>query len=271
VEWHKIHEILNLLFRWFHIIAGITWIGQTYLFNWMERTLPVEIDPDAGENVSGQLWMVHGGGFYLVEKQTKPRIMPRTLHWFKWESALTWISGMFLLIVVYYMGGLMLESGSEMSELTASLIGTGVLIFGYGAYHLLWNSPLGTNEIVGSIISFILIIVLFVGLDLLFSSRAAMMHIGAVFGTIMTANVWMTILPAQRKMIASVENNESPDMFLATRAKRCSKHNTYMSVPLILIMISSHFPVTTYGNTYNWLILGGFILLGGLAAKWMRG
>ena len=271
MEWYKIHEILNLLFRWFHIIAGISWIGQTYLFNWMERTLPLEIDSDAGDNVSGQLWMVHGGGFYKVEKQTKPRIMPRTLHWFKWESALTWISGMFLLIIVYYMGGLMLESGSEMSELTASLIGMGVLIFGYGAYHLLWNSPLGTNEIVASIISFILIIALFVGLDLLFSSRAAMMHIGAAFGTIMTANVWMTILPAQRKMIASVENNEPPNMSLATKAKRCSKHNTYMSVPLILIMISSHFPVTTYGNTHNWIILGGFILLGWLAAKWMRG
>ena len=98
-----------------------------------------------------------------------------------------------------------------------------------------------------------------------------MMHIGAVFGTIMTANVWMTILPAQRKMIASVENNEPPDMSLAIWAKRCSKHNTYISVPLIMIMISSHFPVTTYGNTYNWLILGGFIFLGGLAAKWMRG
>jgi uncharacterized membrane protein len=169
------------------------------------------------------------------------------------------------------MGGLMLEPDSEMSELTASLIGLGVLIFGYGAYHLLWNSSLGTHEIVGSIISFILVIALFVGLDLLFSSRAAMMHIGAAFGTIMTANVWMTILPAQRKMIASVENNEQPDMSLATKAKRCSKHNTYMSVPLIMIMISSHFPVTTYGNTHNWIILGGFILLGWLAAKWMRG
>ncbi len=271
MEWYKIHEILNLLFRWFHIIAGISWIGQTYLFNWMEKTLPKEIDPEAGDNVSGQLWMVHGGGFYLVEKQKTPKIMPRTLHWFKWEAALTWISGMFLLIIVYYMGGLMLEPDSEMSELTASFIGIGVLIIGYVAYQLLWSSPFGKNEIVGSAMSLILIIALFIGLDQLFSSRAAMFHIGAAFGTIMAANVWMIILPAQRKMIAAVENKESPDMTLAAKAKRCSKHNTYMSVPVIFIMISSHFPVTTYGNTHNWLILGGFILIGWLAAKWMRG
>ena len=149
MEWYKISELLNLGFRWFHIVAGISWIGQTYLFNWMERTLPLEVDSDADENVSGQLWMVHGGGFYLVEKQTKPKVMPRTLHWFKWESALTWISGFFLLIIIYYMGGLMLEPDSEMSELTASLIGISVLVLGFGFYRLLWSSPLGKNEYVG--------------------------------------------------------------------------------------------------------------------------
>ena len=270
MEWYKIHEILNLVFRWFHIVAGISWIGQTYLFNWMEKTLPLEVDPDADDNVSGQLWMVHGGGFYLVEKQSKPKIMPRTLHWFKWESALTWMSGFFLLIIVYYMGGLMLEPDSEMSELTASLIGISVLVLGFGFYRLLWSSPLGKNEYVGTTVSFLLIIGLFIGLDQIFSSRAAMFHIGALLGTIMAANVWMIILPAQRKMIAAVEKNEKPNMLLAAKAKSCSKHNTFMSVPVILIMISSHFPVITYGNTNNWLMLGGFILIGWAVAKWMR-
>ncbi|MCS5625248.1 MAG: urate hydroxylase PuuD [Candidatus Marinimicrobia bacterium] len=271
MEWYKISELLNLVFRWFHILAGISWIGQTYLFNWMERTLPLEVDSDADENISGQLWMVHGGGFYLVEKQTKPKVMPRTLHWFKWESALTWISGFFLLIIIYYMGGLMLEPDSEMSELTACLIGISVLVFGFGIYHLLWSSLIGKNEYVGAAISLILIIGLFVGLDQIFSSRAAMMHIGALFGTIMAANVWMIILPNQRKMITAVENNQQPDMLLAVKAKTCSKHNTFMSVPVIFIMISSHFPVTTYGNTDNWLMLGIFILIGWAGAKWMRG
>ena len=271
MEWSQIHALLNLLFRWFHVIAGIAWIGQTYLFNWMEKTLPKEIDPKADNNVSGQLWMVHGGGFYFVEKQKIPKIMPQTLHWFKWESALTWISGMFLLIIVYYMGGLMFEPDSELTELTAGLIGIGVLIVGYLVYHFLWTSPLGKNEIVGSTISFLLTIALFIGLDQIFSSRAAMMHIGAVFGTIMTANVWMIILPAQRQMIAATEKGEKPDMSLAGKARRCSKHNTYMSIPVIFIMISNHFPVTTYGNSYNWLVLGFFIVLGWLAAKWMRG
>lgn len=271
MDWQKIHELLNLFFRWFHVIAGITWIGQTYLFNWMEKTLPKEIDPDATENVAGQLWMVHGGGFYLVEKQKSPKIMPRTLHWFKWESALTWISGMFLLIIVYYMGGLMLEVDSEWTESVASLLGLGVLLFSYIVYHFLWSSPLAKNETAGAVVSFILTIALFIGLDMIFSSRAAMMHIGAAFGTIMTANVWMTIIPGQRQMISSVEKGEVPNLSLAIKAKRCSKHNTYMSIPMILIMISSHFPTITYGNSQNWIILGVFIALGWLAAKWMRG
>ena len=271
MDWLKTHEWLNLLFRWFHIVVGITWIGQVYLFNWMEKTLPKEIDPNAGENVAGQLWMVHGGGFYFVEKQKIPKLMPRSLHWFKWESALTWISGLLLLIIVYYMGGLMVEADSELAESTASYIGAGVLFLGYVIYHFLWSSPLGKNEIVGAILSFILTLALFVGLDTIFSSRAAMMHIGATFGTIMTANVWMTILPAQRKMIASAEKGETPDLSLASKARRCSKHNTYMSIPLIFIMISNHFPTVTYGNDYNWLIIGVLILAGWLATKWMRG
>ena len=271
MEWYKIHEYLNLFFRWFHVIIGISWIGQIYLFNWMERTLPLEIDTDADENISGQLWMVHGGGFYHVEKQKIPKIMPRTLHWFKWESALTWISGLSLLIIVYYMGGLMLEADSELTETAAGFMGAGILAIGYIVYYLLWKLPLGNNEIIGSIFSFLLIIAFFIGLDQVFSSRAAMMHIGAIFGTIMAANVWLTILPAQRKMIASAEKGEPHDMSLAVKAKRCSKHNTYMSIPLILIMISSHFPTTTYGNSDNWLFLGGYILLGWIVAKWMRG
>ena len=167
------------------------------------------------------------------------------------------------------MGGLMLEPDSEMSELTASLIGISVLVLGFGFYRLLWSSPLGKNEYVGSTISFLLIIGLFLGMDQIFSSRAAMFHIGALFGTIMAANVWMIILPAQRKMITAVENDQQPDMLLGAKAKNCSKHNTYMSIPVIFIMISSHFPVTTYGNTDNWLMLGIFILIGWAAAKWM--
>lgn len=268
---YNIHQYLNFFIRWFHIVAGITWIGQTYLFNWMERTLPKEVDPNSAENVAGQLWMVHGGGFYFVEKQKKPTIMPRTLHWFKWESALTWISGMFLLIVVYYMGGLMLEADSEMSDLKAAILGLVVLLVSYIIYRILWFSPIGKNEVLSGAISFILTILLFLGIETIFSSRAAMMHVGAAFGTIMTANVWMTILPAQRQMISATEKGEMPDMSLAGKAKRCSKHNTYMSIPLIFIMISNHFPVITYGNTHNWLILGIYILLGWAAAKWMRG
>lgn len=271
MEWYKIHEWLNLFLRWFHVVAGITWIGQTYLFNWMEKTLPKEVEPDAGENVAGQLWMVHGGGFYFVEKQKVPKLMPRTLHWFKWESALTWISGLLLLTIVYYYGGLMLRPESSLSENQAVWLGTGLLFVGWGVYRLLWVSPVGRNEIVGTVISFALTIGLFLFLDSVFSSRAAFMHIGAMFGTIMAANVWMTILPAQRHMVKATESGQTPDMTLAMRAKQCSKHNTYMSIPLMLIMVSSHFPTTTYGHDHNWLILAGSLVVGGAAAKWMRG
>lgn len=143
MDWYRLQEWSNLFVRWFHVVAGITWIGQTYLFNWMEKTLPKEIDPEAEENVDGQLWMVHGGGFYLVEKQKMPKLMPRTLHWFKWESALTWISGFVLLSIVYYMGGLMVEADAELSETAAVAVSLGLLVFGWIIYRLLWLSPLG--------------------------------------------------------------------------------------------------------------------------------
>ncbi|MBI4057156.1 MAG: urate hydroxylase PuuD [Elusimicrobia bacterium] len=267
----QINEWLNLIVRWFHVVAGITWIGQTYLFNWMEKTLTPPEDSRSRKNIAGELWMVHGGGFYLVEKQKVPEIMPKTLHWFKWEAALTWISGILLLIIVYYMGGLMVEPDSRVSEAAAIGIGVGVLVMGWIAYNLLWRSPLGKNEVLGATLCLFLVMGLTYELSHLLSPRAAYMHIGAMFGTIMAANVWMIILPAQTKMIAATKVGKTPDRSLAARAKRCSKHNTYMSIPLIFLMISSHFPTASYGSDYNWVILGGLILLGWGAARLMRG
>jgi len=267
-----ISEWLNLLVRWFHVIAGITWIGQTYLFNWMERRLTPPDNAEAKSNISGELWMVHGGGFYLVEKQKFPEIMPHTLHWFKWEAALTWISGILLLTIVYYLGGAQLEFDSEISEAAGVGIGIGTLLLGWLVYDLLmWRSPLGVHELSAGVILTCLTVGLAYGLTCVLSPRAAYMHIGALFGTIMVANVWLRILPAQRAMIQATRAGERPDRSLAARAALCSKQNTYMSFPLILIMISNHFPTATYGSEHSWMILGLLMIVGFGAAKIMRG
>ena len=263
-------EWLNLVLRWFHVIAGITWIGQTYLFNWMERHLAPPETPDAKGNVAGQLWMVHGGGFYLVEKQRVPELMPRTLHWFRFESALTWMSGQLLLIVVYYFGGLMVDGASEVSSWTAIVVGVGAMVVSWPVYDALCRSPLRKSEAATAVVGFVLILAASYGLTRVLSGRAAFMHVGAMFGTVMVANVWSNILPAQRKLIAAVKEGRTPDMALAARARLGSKHNTYLSVPLIFIMVSNHFPTISYGHSYNWVMLGVFVLVGWAGAKVLR-
>ena len=263
-------EWSNLLTRWVHVLAGITWIGQTYLFNWMERVLEPPPDPKTKPNISGELWMVHGGGFYLVEKQKWPEIMPRRLHWFKWEAGLTWISGMLLLGIVYWAGAPLLPYGSALSQTQGVLVSLGVLLGGFVVYHLIWDSPLGRSEPAGVLVSWVLIVALTYGLGHVLSNRAAYLHIGAMFGTIMVSNVWMVIIPNQRKMMRITETGGPPQPELARRSARCSKHNTYMSVPLIFTMLSTHFPDATFGRDCGWAILGGLILLGFGAAKVIR-
>lgn len=262
-------EWLNLIFRWVHVIAGVMWIGQTYLFNWMERVLEAPNDP-AKKNISGELWMVHGGGFYLVEKQKWPAIMPRTLHWFKWEAGMTWISGVLLLIVVYWFGAPLLPFGSDLPRVAGIAISAGTLLLGWIGYNLIWRSPLRNNEPLGAAVSWIAITALAFVLTRVLSDRAAYLHIGAMFGTIMAANVWLVIIPNQKKIMAITEAGGPPRPELSKEAGRRSRHNTFMSVPLIFLMISNHFPAATFGRDYNWLILGALVLVGWIAAKLIR-
>ena len=262
---------LQLLTRWFHVVLGVTWIGQTYLFNWLERRMEAPPEGSAGEGVSGELWMVHSGGFFKVQKLTRPQVMPTTLHWFKWEAALTWLSGILLLILVYYQGGLLLQYDAEMGNTAASMLSLALLAAGWLVYLLIWRLPFAKNEIVGGAISFAAIMVLAYLLSPIYSSRALYMQIGAIFGTIMAANVWLRILPAQRQMLAATEAGEEPDMTKGAWAAQGSKQNTYMSVPLIFLMISSHFPTITYGSDMALPVLGGLILAGWGGAKLMRG
>jgi uncharacterized membrane protein len=267
-----LHEWLHALLRWFHVVTGIMWIGQTYLFNWMEKTMRAEADASLPPNTVGNLWMVHGGGFYLVEKQRSPVLMPRTLHWFKWESAFTWLSGLLLLLLVYYFGGLLIdESSSRLSHAQAMAVGLGLLIVAWFVYDTLWMSPLGKNEAVASTICFVLLLGIIYGLTHLFSGRAAYIHVGAMFGTIMFVNVWRRILPGQQKMLDARKAGKEPDLSFGAQGARRSKHNTYMSVSLVFIMLSNHFPVAVYGSEYNWIVLPVIVLVGFVVAKLLRG
>ncbi len=256
-------EWANLLLRWLHVFTGILWIGQTWLFMWMDRHLE-----DAQENPGGQLYMVHSGGFYVVQKRQGLEALPRTLHWFKWEAALTWATGLLLLVVVYYLGGLMLEPEARLSEGMAISLGLLVLPLGWLVYDTLWQTVRGRGEAAGALMSFALLLGSAWALGQVFSSRAAYMHVGAMLGTLMAANVWLRILPAQQAMVEAMRAGRAPDLGLGVRAKERSKHNTFMVVPLVLIMLSSHFPTVTFGHRHAWAMLGGLTLLG-WAVAWV--
>lgn len=261
-------EWLNLIARWFHVFAGILWIGTTYYFTWLDGRLSEE-EKGAKDGEKPEVWMVHSGGFYVVEKRKKPETRP--LHWFRWEAAFTWLSGMFLLVLVYYMGGGMVDADVlDIGVGAAVAVGVGALLVGGIVYDVLVRTPLVKNDWLFAAVAYALVVGVCYGLTRVMSGRAAYIHVGAMFGTIMAANVWMHILPAQRRMIAATRKGRQPDAALAARAKLRSKHNTFMVVPLVFTMISNHYPVATYGSEYNWLVLSALILAGWVAASFIR-
>jgi uncharacterized membrane protein len=265
-------EWLNLLFRWVHVFAGIMWVGTTYYFTWLDARLTEEEKAAINTGVVPQVWMVHSGGFYVVERRKMPDLVSRTLHWFRWEAATTWLSGFALLVLIYYLGGGVLIDPDvrELSVGVAVAIGIGVILLGGVVYDVMMMSPLGRNEKLFAAVAYVLIVALSFGLTRVFSARAAYLHVGALFGTIMAANVWMHILPSQKKMIAALNEGRKPDERLAAQSKLRSKQNTFMAVPVVFIMISHHYPGVTYGERNNWIILSVLILLGWVAAKFIR-
>ncbi len=265
-------EWLNLIARWIHVFAGIMWVGTTYYFTWLDARLTEEEKAVANTGSAAQIWMVHSGGFYVVEKRKIPDELSRKLHWFRWEAGTTWLSGMALMIIVYYLGGgaLVDPDISDISVNAAIALGVGVLVVGWIVYDLLMLSPLRKNEKLFAVIAYLIIVAVAYGLTQVLTGRAAYIHVGAMFGTIMAANVWMRILPAQKKMIAAIKEGRKPDEALSGQAKLRSKQNTFMAVPVVFIMLSSHFPGVTYGERNNWLILAILILVGWIAAKFIR-
>lgn len=265
-----VREWLNLGVRWFHVFAGIMWVGQTYYFTWLDGQFG-KLEKQAADSGKPAIWMVHSGGFYTVEKQQTLGVSAELVHWFRWEAAMTWLSGMVLLFLVYYFsGGLIDPDVANISKGAGIGIGLGALFAGWLVYDFAVQSPLGKSQAGFAIFSLVMIAAAAWGLAHVLSGRAAYIHVGAMLGTIMTANVWERILPAQRKMIAAAANGEKFDAALGAQAKLRSKHNTFMAVAVVFIMLSNHYPVATYGNSYGWIVLVGLVLVGWGAAALIR-
>lgn len=267
----SLSEYLHLMVRWAHVIAGIMWIGSSIFFNWLDSHLE---EPEVKkEGVEGELWMVHSGGFYQVEKKlVAPSALPKHLHWFKWEAGFTLLTGWVLLDFVYYMGGGVLLVDPNVSSIgvpAAGALCVGTLVGSWFVYDLLWRSPLAKNTYVAATIMTAMVIGVAYGLSHVISGRAAYLHTGAMMGTWMATNVWVHIIPNQQQLVRAVKEGRTPNAEMAKRAKMRSRHNNYMTYPVVFIMISNHFP-SAYGSPYNWLILAGIMIVGALVRHFMN-
>jgi uncharacterized membrane protein len=261
VEW------LNLIVRWLHVITGIAWIGASFYFVWLDNTIrPPKAGSELAKNgISGELWAVHGGGFYNPQKYlVAPPQLPEELHWFKWEAYSTWLSGFALLFIVYYFNAQAMmidQSVADLAGWQAVAIGLGALLAGWVVYDLLCRSPLGKHDLAFGCVMFVLIVAAAFVLSKMFSGRAAYIHVGAMIGTMMVGNVLMLIIPGQRKLVEAMMAGRAPDPIHGQKAKQRSVHNNYFTLPVLFIMISNHYAMT-YNHLYNWLVLAAIMAAG---------
>ena len=241
-----VREWIEPLFRWVHVVAGIAWIGHLYFFNWVNAQVAKTYDADS-------------------KKKVIPELMPRALYWFRFGALYTWITGVFLLGIVYYHPLAKMEGG--MDDIVAGLA---LWIIGPMIYDQLWKA-MEKQEQAGVIASFVLLVAAVAGLHfgVQMAGRALFLHIGALFGTTMAMNVWMRIWPAQKKIIGAIAAGQAPDAALAARAGLRSKHNTYMSVPLVFFMLSQHTFAFYSERDYAWIILLAIVVVGWLVTKWI--
>jgi uncharacterized membrane protein len=254
---------MNLALRWLHLIAGISWIGASFYFVWLDNNLAPPTP--AREGVKGELWAVHGGGFYQSQKYlVAPPEMPEHLHWFKWEAYATWLSGFGLLCVLYYWGApvyLIDKAKVDFTHLGAVAAGIGCILGGLGVYEGLCRSPLAQRPRLFALLWYLVLVGFAYSLTRIFSDRGAFIHVGAIIGTVMAANVLLVIIPNQRKSVALLLAGKPVDPRLGATGKLRSVHNNYMTLPVIFIMISNHYPIVA-GHSLNWLLLALLSLAG---------
>jgi len=252
----------NLILRWLHVIVGIAWIGTSFLFMRLDSSLTPSSKKETQADKVGHAWLVHSGGFYEVTKyRVPPTGMLDNLHWFKWEAYLTWLSGMALLTVIYYVGAeysLIDEQVADLTQWQAIGIGLGFLMGGWFLYDLLCKSHLANNKYLLALLLLIVVMIVAFVLTQIFSAQGAFIHVGAMLGTVMAGNVFMIIIPAQKALIAAVTDGGMPDINLARKGKLRSIHNHYATLPLLLIMLSNHYPML-YMHELNWLVLTAMV------------
>lgn len=251
---------LEYILRFSHLVAGIAWIGSSFYFIWLDSSfLPPEVPR---KNVEGELFMVHGGFYYQVDKRKiYPGELPKILHWFKWEATLTWVTGFLLLIVLYFFKGASLMIDPAIKSLTqfeAVSLSLSFIIGSWLIYDLIWNDKVIKSKAVSTMLSVFFFCFLIYLSTRIFSGRGSFILIGAIMGTMMLANVWIRILPGQRKMIKEAQAGQIPDYSVSLKSKTRSVHNTYFTFPVLFIMLSNHYPAL-YNHPQNWILL---IILG---------
>lgn len=268
---------LQLGVRWLHMITGIAWIGASFYFVWLNNNVRRPDEPNAPDGEKdGELHAIHGGGFYRVQRYAlAPKELPHDLHWFKWEAYTTWLSGISLLVLVYYLNPQVYLVDTAVAKIGSGAaigIGLGFILAGWFVYDLLQRSPLGKSQLGFGIVFFALVMGATWYICHTFGGRAAYLHVGAMLGTIMVANVFFVIIPSQRELVHAKQQGRLPEKKMAEMAKNRSLHNNYLTLPVLFIMISNHYPMT-FSHEYNWAILGAISMGGALIRHWfnMRG
>jgi uncharacterized membrane protein len=260
-----VRDWLDLLLRWLHVIAAIAWVGTSFYFVLLDQSLRAPREPaDVDEGVAGELWEVHGGGFYKVQKfRVAPRQLPEHLAWFKWEAYTTWLSGFGLMIVLYYLEArttLIDPSVADLEPWQAVLLSLGLLAAAWVVYDLLCRALEGHELVLAAAIAALTVLAAW-GCSELFSPRAAWLQVGAMLGTIMAANVLFVIIPAHWELIRAKQAGREPDPTPGLRGKQRSVHNNYLTLPVLLTMLAGHFAFLV-GRDYAWLILVALMVVG---------
>ena len=258
-------EWLTLLLRWAHVITGIAWIGSSFYFIWLDAQLNVPPRDPEDASVGGDLWAVHGGGFYHAQKYTvAPPELPEPLHWFKWEAYFTWLTGFALFVIIYYVNADAYLIDTRVSNIAPeAAIGTSILLLAAGWIFYSGLCAVRLSNWLMTAVGVVVLTALTWLLSGVYSGRGMFLQIGVMLGTLMAANVLFVIIPAQKELVAAKIRGDEPDAALGLRAKQRSVHNNYLTLPVVFVMISPHYSMT-YAHEYNWLVLMAIFAAGGL-------